>query len=186
MTSIFTGKLWETYIYHKLQDHLKLFLEFEGKHGFRGSLCPLPKMVTIDVTVLAIGSLILFLTCTLEAITDNEMFSIIFVNVYVYVLQNRKTLDELVIRLGEWDAQNDNEQFAHQDRKVSKILTHEEFYNQDNDHHNDIALVIVDRPFELGPNVGTICLPSQDFKFEKNKCYVAGWEKKAFGESYQS
>lgn len=158
-----------------------MFLEFEGKHGCHGSLCPLPKIAIIDVTVLATGSLIFFPICTLEAITDNEMFSI-----FVYVLQNRKTLDELVIRLGEWDAQNDDEQFAHQDRKVSKILTHEEFYNQENDHHNDIALVIVDQPFELGPNVGTICLPSQDFKFEKNKCYVAGWEKKAFGESHRS
>ncbi|XP_050531424.1 phenoloxidase-activating factor 2-like [Daktulosphaira vitifoliae] len=88
---------------------------------------------------------------------------------------------KLVIRAGEWDTQTELENFRHQDRFVKKIIRHEKYYG--GALHNDVALVIVNEPFVLMDNVGTMCLPPQNFVFNQEKCYASGWGTDVFGKT---
>ncbi|XP_050425771.1 phenoloxidase-activating factor 2-like isoform X2 [Adelges cooleyi] len=92
---------------------------------------------------------------------------------------------KLVIRAGEWDSQTENELFPHQDGRVLKIVQHEKYYG--GALYNDVALIFLKDPFMLKENVGTICLPSQDFYFQTERCFASGWGKDVFGKvgSYQ-
>lgn len=85
----------------------------------------------------------------------------------------------LVLRAGEWDMQRRNEGLKHQERIVSSIVTHNHF--QRSTMANDIALLIVDDPFELTPAVNTICLPPATIRMEPNtECIAIGWGKSSF------
>ncbi|CAH4034497.1 unnamed protein product [Pieris brassicae] len=85
--------------------------------------------------------------------------------------------DPLLIkcRLGEWDTQNTNEIYPHQDRDVSKILVHEQFSSKTS--ANDVALVITSSPFDLtDPHVGIACLSLNEPKMDAS-CFSMGWGK---------
>ncbi|XP_060870125.1 phenoloxidase-activating factor 2-like [Metopolophium dirhodum] len=91
-----------------------------------------------------------------------------------------KNPKDLVIRAGEWDLQTENELLPSQDHEVLKIINHENF-----DPHvivNDVSLIIVTKPFLLRENVGTLCLPSPNYVFDRQRCYASGWGKKVFGK----
>ncbi|XP_045489558.1 phenoloxidase-activating factor 2 [Pieris rapae] len=78
-------------------------------------------------------------------------------------------------RLGEWDTQNTNEIYPHQDQDVSKILIHEQFSSKTS--ANDVALVITSSPFDLtDPHVGIACLSFNEPKMDAN-CFSMGWGK---------
>ncbi|XP_071543201.1 phenoloxidase-activating factor 2-like [Panulirus ornatus] len=85
----------------------------------------------------------------------------------------------LKVRLGEWDTQRAFELLPHQDRKVSTKVIHENF--QSGGLHNDFALLILDTPADLAPNVDTVCLPKQLSDFLSNECWATGWGKDKFG-----
>ncbi|KAL4123183.1 hypothetical protein QTP88_015406 [Uroleucon formosanum] len=91
-----------------------------------------------------------------------------------------KKPNELVIRAGEWDSQTDNEQIPIQDRQALKIINHEDF--EPDELLNDIALIIVTKPFSLREHVGTTCLPSPNYVFSEQRCYASGWGKNVFGK----
>ncbi|XP_022114478.2 phenoloxidase-activating factor 2-like [Pieris rapae] len=78
-------------------------------------------------------------------------------------------------RLGEWDTQNTNEIYPHQDRDVTKIISHEEFSTRTLE--NDIALVFTTLPFDLtDPHVGIACLSFNEPSTDTN-CLSMGWGK---------
>lgn len=88
----------------------------------------------------------------------------------------------LVVRAGEWDTQTKNEPIAHQERDVEAVLYHESFHT--NNLHNDFAIVILKTPFDLAPNVNTICLPRASDSFDSQRCTATGWGKDNFGTHY--
>ncbi|XP_055595527.1 phenoloxidase-activating factor 2-like isoform X2 [Uranotaenia lowii] len=79
------------------------------------------------------------------------------------------------VRAGEWDFQSTLEPYPHQDRQVKHITIHED-YNQTS-QANCLALLFLDSPFELEPNIQTICLPAQGTVFSDQKCTASGWGK---------
>lgn len=81
----------------------------------------------------------------------------------------------LFARAGDWDSSTKDEYYKHQDRDVVEIIKHEEFNNDS--LINDIALLILKEPFELAPNINTICLPPVEKSFEHKMCLAAGWGK---------
>lgn len=85
----------------------------------------------------------------------------------------------LKIRAGEWDTQSENEFFKHQDRLVTDAVIHENF--KAGNLHNDVALLFLDKPVDLGPEADTICLPSPGQVFDGSRCYATGWGKNEFG-----
>lgn len=87
---------------------------------------------------------------------------------------------ELKIRAGEWDTQTKNELFPHQDRDVSKVTIHPDYYK--GALYNDVALLFMNEPVELAENIATVCLPPQNYKFDHNRCFASGWGKDVFGK----
>lgn len=97
-----------------------------------------------------------------------------------FIFHKSKDPNDLVIRAGEWDSQTENELLPLQDGEVLKIIKHEKYYG--GALFNDVALVIVKKPFLLRENVGTLCLPKPNYLFDKERCYASGWGKNVFGK----
>ena len=87
----------------------------------------------------------------------------------------------LRVRAGEWDTQSDYERYPHQDRFVDQMIIHPAFHG--GSLRNDYALLILDSPFVLAPNVDTVCLPTYKEDFLVSNCFATGWGKDKFGES---
>ncbi|KAL7639535.1 UNVERIFIED_CONTAM: hypothetical protein RMT77_010036 [Armadillidium vulgare] len=85
----------------------------------------------------------------------------------------------LKVRAGEWDTQSEYEIYPHQDRFVTHVIIHPE-YNEGS-LWNDFAILVLEAPFVLGPNVDTICLPNHGEIFDHVSCYATGWGKDKFG-----
>nr|XP_034837866.1 phenoloxidase-activating factor 2-like [Maniola hyperantus] len=79
---------------------------------------------------------------------------------------------DLLCRAGEWDTQNTNEMYSHQDRDVSHLLLHPQFNKLH--AHNDIALLKLAKPFVLGPHINVACL-SPAMPPPGTLCYSMGW-----------
>jgi len=63
-----------------------------------------------------------------------------------------------------------------QTRQVRDIIVHPDFIAHT--MYSDIALLRLDRPFHLGPDLRRICLPLDDYIPQQHRrCYVAGWGK---------
>lgn len=99
---------------------------------------------------------------------------------FFYFSHQSKDTNDLIIRAGEWDSQTENELLPSQDGQVLKIIKHEQYYG--GALYNDVALIIVNQPFLLRENVGTLCLPSQNYVFSKERCHASGWGKNVFGK----
>lgn len=82
------------------------------------------------------------------------------------------TSDQLFIRAGEWDTQTNKERLPHQQVAVNQIIPHEEFNSRN--LANDIALLVLSQPVELGEHINTICLPSQNYQSNSRDCYASG------------
>ncbi|XP_052893447.1 uncharacterized PE-PGRS family protein PE_PGRS54-like isoform X2 [Anopheles moucheti] len=96
-----------------------------------------------------------------------------------HCVQNRK-MEEVKVRLGEWDTQTKNEMFDYQDRNVVEIVSHAEFYK--GGLFNDVALLFLDKPADLMETVNTICLPPANHNFDLSQCFASGWGKDVFGK----
>jgi len=90
---------------------------------------------------------------------------------------------QLIVRCGEWDTQQENEVLGHQDRRVSKIVTHPGFISSN--LHNDLGLVFLSQDMNLSPNVDTMCLPGQGEQVDTSRCVATGWGKDKWGEEGQ-
>lgn len=86
----------------------------------------------------------------------------------------------LKIRAGEWDTQTRDELFPHQDRSVSEIIIHQDYYK--GGLFNDVALLLLHEPVELSEIINTACLPPQDYNFDGSRCFASGWGKDVWGK----
>lgn len=91
-----------------------------------------------------------------------------------------KSAASIKIRAGEWDTQTMDEIFPHQDRHVSEIVVHEQYYK--GGLFNDVALLFLSQPVSLAENVNTACLPPQNYNFDGARCFASGWGKDLFGK----
>lgn len=80
---------------------------------------------------------------------------------------------------GEWDTQTTNEILPMTEHGVARKIVHAEFGPAN--LFNDVALLVLDTPVELGAHINTICLPPQNFKFDEKVCFASGWGAKKFG-----
>ncbi|KAH8316308.1 hypothetical protein KR067_004694, partial [Drosophila pandora] len=90
------------------------------------------------------------------------------------------THDNIRIVAGDWNLKSDQESFAPEERRVNLIKKHENFNHITG--ANNLAIVILNQPFSLKDHIQTICLPSQQRTYMGNKCKVAGWGVKKFGD----
>jgi len=90
----------------------------------------------------------------------------------------------LVVRAGEWDLKTEKEILKHQDRRVTKIVTHPDYSGQAFYDLYDVALIFTDHPFSLQDNIQLICLPSKDDTIIKDTCYSSGWRRTVSYNNY--
>ncbi|QQP58091.1 Serine protease -like protein 21, partial [Caligus rogercresseyi] len=91
--------------------------------------------------------------------------------------------ENLKIRCGEWDTQQEIEPSQHQDRFVQNVKIHPQF-NPKN-LKNDFAILFMEDDFELAPHVDTICLPDNLAginSYDQTNCVATGWGKDKFGK----
>jgi len=94
--------------------------------------------------------------------------------------------EDLRIRLGEWDVNNDSEFYTHIEFDATNIFIHEEFYP--GNLYNDLAMIRLQGyvDFVRNPHVSPVCLPDLHENFAGYRCHVSGWGKDAFeAGSYQ-
>ena len=92
-------------------------------------------------------------------------------------------LKSIISRCGDWDLKNDKEWYTHQDRQVKSITIHPRFFEDQDYFSNDIALIHVEKDFDLADkqaeeylNVAPICLPAfEDVDFQEDKCVSMSW-----------
>ncbi|CAG4958630.1 unnamed protein product [Colias eurytheme] len=85
-------------------------------------------------------------------------------------------------RAGEWDTQTKKEIYPNQEKKVDRVVIHEEFNKRN--LHNDIALLFLASPMQRAPNVGLACLPPPGYVPTTGApCFASGWGKNEFGEN---
>lgn len=83
------------------------------------------------------------------------------------------------VRAGEWDTQSTKEIHPFQDRDVTSMAIHQDF-NKGNLFY-DIALLFLDKPMDLAPNVGVACLPTaKQVTLAGTRCFATGWGKDKF------
>ncbi|KAH8321458.1 hypothetical protein KR074_005477, partial [Drosophila pseudoananassae] len=100
-----------------------------------------------------------------------------------HILKNMTAAD-IKIRAGDWDLTSDQESFKPQERLVTLVRKHKEFVYETG--ANDLAIVFLDRPFQLNNHIRPICLPSQERSYLKNTCIVTGWGVKNYRDPYLS
>uniref|UniRef100_A0A182JA34 Phenoloxidase-activating factor 2 n=1 Tax=Anopheles atroparvus TaxID=41427 RepID=A0A182JA34_ANOAO len=90
----------------------------------------------------------------------------------------------LMVRAGEWDTKTEDEVMPHQTAKVKQVLVHER-YNKH--HHFDVALLVLEQPFQPADHVQTVCLPPPGLRPDTGtECTTGGWGKERFDqEVYQ-
>ena len=95
---------------------------------------------------------------------------------------------DLLVRCGEGDTIIEGK---HQDRRAStdieNPIIHPQYeLSQKSIPEYDIALIKVDREFDLNPNVNTICLPSGhsdwETKINPEDCYATGFGQDEYGK----
>lgn len=93
----------------------------------------------------------------------------------------------LRVRLGEWDTQNENEEFPHVDVDVERYIIHENFNSRR--LNDDVAILLLKEPVQLKSHIDTLCLPNPSRAYDPAsiRCLATGWGKDAFqGGKFQS
>ncbi|XP_034101601.2 phenoloxidase-activating factor 2-like [Drosophila albomicans] len=89
-------------------------------------------------------------------------------------LTNRKDLDRLSVRAGEWEKRSTDELYPHQNRLVKKILPHEG-YKGGKYKYNNIAMLQLEKPFSNAPHISPICLDNTPYSLNRTNCFVSAW-----------
>nr|CAD7449297.1 unnamed protein product [Timema bartmani] len=89
---------------------------------------------------------------------------------------------DLRVRLGEWDVNHDVEFYPYEERDVTLLQIHPEFYA--GTLYNDLAVLRLDRPvdFQRNPHIAPACLPDPGVDYSGSRCWTTGWGKDAFGD----
>ena len=85
--------------------------------------------------------------------------------------------DEWLVVGGHSRLASHSESRSRQTRQVREIIVHPDFIVHT--MYSDIALLRLDRPFNLGPDLRRVCLPLVERlpQTSYQRCYVAGWGK---------
>ena len=90
---------------------------------------------------------------------------------------------QILVRCGDWNRLEDNEQKTHQDRDVKYLSDHPR-YSGLKRVKNDISLLHLTENFNLDTHLDTICLPTlinnREDNYDKEDCVVMGWGKNKF------
>lgn len=86
----------------------------------------------------------------------------------------------LIVRAGEWDTQTTKEMCKHEERKVQRVIRHEQFVRAN--LQNDVALFILESEFTMTAFINTVCLPPPNTNFDGQRCMSGGWGKDKFGK----
>jgi len=80
--------------------------------------------------------------------------------------------EEIRVRLGEWDVNNDSEFYPNIEFEVLSINIHPEFYS--GNLYNDVAIIKLDGfvDFARNPHISPVCLPDT-FQVRKHKSIVS-------------
>ncbi|KAK9869101.1 hypothetical protein WA026_017339 [Henosepilachna vigintioctopunctata] len=90
----------------------------------------------------------------------------------------------LKVRAGEWNWANNDETLPHQERITKKVIIHQHYHPMT--IRNDIALLVLDKPFRITESVGIVCIPPQNMNFDGAVCTASGWGKNAhYNGQYQ-
>ncbi|XP_058063876.1 phenoloxidase-activating factor 2-like [Anopheles bellator] len=91
------------------------------------------------------------------------------------VSDDRMHPGRFVAHAGDWDRRHTQTWLSHQERAVSKIVVHPNYYS--GALFNDVALLFLNEPLnDTLPNVGPICLPnSLGSNLDYTDCMVVGW-----------
>jgi len=87
--------------------------------------------------------------------------------------------EQLKVRCGEWDTQNQIEPYPHQDRYGADVQIHPEFNPRN--LANDFALIFMQEEYNLDYHIDTVCLPQPNTEFNYETCFATGWGKDNFG-----
>ena len=87
--------------------------------------------------------------------------------------------EDLKIKAGLWNVNTKNQQYPSEERAVSQIVSHPEFVNDGKQIKNDIALIVLEKPFDLADHIGLACVAKKDHVEKSKVCYAAGWGKES-------
>lgn len=82
-------------------------------------------------------------------------------------------MDQLEVRLGEYNLSSNNEPQEHQDHRVQSVRIHPRYDNVS--LTNDIAILTLSDEVRNGISISPICLPSERENFASQSCVVTGW-----------
>ncbi|XP_041771838.1 coagulation factor IX-like isoform X1 [Anopheles merus] len=103
------------------------------------------------------------------------------------VSNNRLHPNRFVVYAGDWDRRHTQERLPHQERTVSRVLVHPNYYS--GALFNDLALLFFSEPFnDTVANVEPVCLnsPSGTDYIPPDNCFVTGWGGSPKGNRAQS
>ncbi|CAK1587595.1 unnamed protein product [Parnassius mnemosyne] len=88
---------------------------------------------------------------------------------------------EVKCRAGEWDTQDDSELYPSQERRVRKIVTHDDFFRLQ--AYYNVALLFLEKPFAFrdSPHIGVGCL-GKTIPAPGTMCITMGWGKEFNGK----
>ncbi|XP_052900182.1 inactive CLIP domain-containing serine protease A28-like [Anopheles moucheti] len=90
------------------------------------------------------------------------------------VSNNRLHPNRFVVHAGDWDRRHTQERLPHQERTVSRIVVHPDYYS--GALFNDIALLFFNEPFnDTLLNVEPVCLGGSEATLTHENCFVTGW-----------
>lgn len=90
---------------------------------------------------------------------------------------------KIIVRAGEWNTQEENEPYDHQELRVTSVIRHDQFNAIT--FQNDLALLVLESAFEMSDYINTICLPPPDTSFDSQRCLMSGWGKREFNGNHQ-
>ncbi|XP_071520816.1 inactive CLIP domain-containing serine protease A8-like [Panulirus ornatus] len=89
---------------------------------------------------------------------------------------------DLLVRLGEWKINSNDEFGQSHDVGVESITVHPGFSSRN--FHNNIAVLKLAAPVPYKYHINTICLPESGQVFPAGeRCFATGWGKDAFGDT---
>lgn len=83
-----------------------------------------------------------------------------------------KENETTLVIAGQWDRATNDGIIPYQQRRVKKVICDPEFDLVNAE--NDLALLRLDRPFDLKAHIRPVCLPPKD-DIDYNTCIVTGW-----------
>lgn len=94
---------------------------------------------------------------------------------------NNYSPSDLIVRAGEWDSRREDEMCPHEEKNVNEIIIHESYSS--GTKNNDIALLILEKPYKLDRFINTICLPANNsYTRTTEKCLALGWGADSFDD----